>query len=469
MSLAQKVAALRAFFGVSDGMPLLLAVESMNVTMGIVAEGPLPAQVETLVLATGVTIAGAAEGSGAATAQPPPPQTQTRKPSAGPVSTSQPASVGAVQPPARPLGQTDIRGMMGPKLYLEKKMLKAAAASSSGARPFEQVEMEAALVCEELPSEKRERLGVPDARPKIQYQCVFCGKLCGSPAGLVQHEKWQHSPDAQPVSFLPPPKPTFNGELAAKLEVGEAGVSVAITINSKTRGDLRRERAEADASWAAAKAEREAEQIRRAEARRLERDAQDVEHRRGSDRRRSYSAKEKLEVHDFYQRIRGDKGKGKCKRFEEDKRSRGATWSLVSRWDRREIEKAAGWEHAGTLLRIDKESRRKGKWALMEKQLYARFKQRRARARKCSPKWFVHTARYIMRTEFSGEAAGFRGSRSWMRRFFKRFSLVRRKKTNVKNTTWEDTKPVRAHAHAAARLSPPQPASCDCMHLSPPP
>eukprot|EP00966_Prymnesium_polylepis_P050161 1161245-Prymnesium_polylepis.1 len=78
----------------------------------------------------------------------------------------------------------------------------------------------------------------------------------------------------------------------------------------------------------------------------------------------------------------------------------------------------------------------------MEKRLYALFKQRRARGRKVSAKWFVHTARHIMRNEFPQHAAAFRGSRGWMRRFLKRFSLVPRRKTNVKNTTWEATKPV---------------------------
>ena len=77
----------------------------------------------------------------------------------------------------------------------------------------------------------------------------------------------------------------------------------------------------------------------------------------------------------------------------------------------------------------------------MEKLLFAKFKERRRRGRKCSPKWFPHTARYVMRTEFPEHAAGFKGSRGWMRRFFKRFSIVRRKRTNNKNTTWEEAKP----------------------------
>ena len=41
MSLAQKVSALRGFFGSPDDAPLLPAIEAMNLAMGIVATGPL--------------------------------------------------------------------------------------------------------------------------------------------------------------------------------------------------------------------------------------------------------------------------------------------------------------------------------------------------------------------------------------------------------------------------------------------
>ena len=45
MSFAEKVAALRAFFGVPDDAPLPAAVEMMNVAMAIAGDGaPLPKQ-----------------------------------------------------------------------------------------------------------------------------------------------------------------------------------------------------------------------------------------------------------------------------------------------------------------------------------------------------------------------------------------------------------------------------------------
>ena len=50
MSLADKVAALRAFFGVKPEVQLLPAVEAMHAAMGSVAEGPLPAQVVVFAL-----------------------------------------------------------------------------------------------------------------------------------------------------------------------------------------------------------------------------------------------------------------------------------------------------------------------------------------------------------------------------------------------------------------------------------
>jgi hypothetical protein len=64
MSFAEKVAALRSFFGVSKDEPLAVAVGGMNRSMGIDGEGPLPKQVDALVSATGVTVAPAADAGG---------------------------------------------------------------------------------------------------------------------------------------------------------------------------------------------------------------------------------------------------------------------------------------------------------------------------------------------------------------------------------------------------------------------
>jgi hypothetical protein len=93
------------------------------------------------------------------------------------------------------------------------------------------------------------------------------------------------------------------------------------------------------------------------------------------------------------------------------------------------------------LLRFDKNSRKKGKYAPMERTLFAKFKKRRARARKTTTKWLVHTARHVMRNDYPDYALDFKGSKGWVQRFKRRFNIVTRKKTNVKNTTWEETEP----------------------------
>ena len=54
MSIVEKVAALRSFFGLTAEMALPLAILSMNEMMGIVGEGPLAAQVDILVAKTGL-------------------------------------------------------------------------------------------------------------------------------------------------------------------------------------------------------------------------------------------------------------------------------------------------------------------------------------------------------------------------------------------------------------------------------
>ena len=53
MSLVEKVAALRLFFGVDDALELLPAIAAMTAMMGIVAEGAIPQQVENLIALSG--------------------------------------------------------------------------------------------------------------------------------------------------------------------------------------------------------------------------------------------------------------------------------------------------------------------------------------------------------------------------------------------------------------------------------
>ena len=94
----------------------------------------------------------------------------------------------------------------------------------------------------------------------------------------------------------------------------------------------------------------------------------------------------------------------------------------------------------------------------MENNLFSRFKARRAKARKTTSKWLAHTAKHVMRTDYPDFALGFKASKGWLQRFKRRFSIVKRKKTNVKNTTWEETEPkLQAYFRAfRRRLRDPQ-------------
>jgi hypothetical protein len=124
-------------------------------------------------------------------------------------------------------------------------------------------------------------------------------------------------------------------------------------------------------------------------------------------------------------------------------RSGGTPYSTAVKWLRpAERRKISAQAYAGRLLRINKNYSRKGRYSLMEKDLYGRLSDRRKRARKVSARWIVHTARYLMRVHHPDKAEGFKAGPGWLRCFVKRWRLCRRKKTNCKNTTWEETKPV---------------------------
>jgi hypothetical protein len=81
MSLVEKVAALRLFFGVDDALELLPAIAAMAAMMGIVAEGAIPQQVEHLIALSGVTVGTArATPKGTGTAQAAAPQSLPAEP-----------------------------------------------------------------------------------------------------------------------------------------------------------------------------------------------------------------------------------------------------------------------------------------------------------------------------------------------------------------------------------------------------
>eukprot|EP00966_Prymnesium_polylepis_P256730 5930374-Prymnesium_polylepis.1 len=57
MAFAQKVDALRRYLGVPTSLQMMPAVVLMNEMMGIIGEGPLPVQIEALLIATGIEAA----------------------------------------------------------------------------------------------------------------------------------------------------------------------------------------------------------------------------------------------------------------------------------------------------------------------------------------------------------------------------------------------------------------------------
>ena len=89
---------------------------------------------------------------------------------------------------------------------------------------------------------------------------------------------------------------------------------------------------------------------------------------------------------------------------------------------------------------LDPSRRRKGKFHDMEVEVFRLFKVRRARGRKVSPRWLTVTSKIVMKKKHSN--VPWVGGYNWRRRFAKRFHIGQKRKTNVKNKTWEQSEPV---------------------------
>ena len=179
------------------------------------------------------------------------------------------------------------------------------------------------------------------------------------------------------------------------------------------------------------------------------------EQRRGSSKRKNYTPKEKVIAMEAYDKIVADQERTKSidavwKELPQ-RNTQGANSALVAMWckpdTRRGIEKAASQAHASSLLRIDKEPRKRGRYEAMENELFILFTARRKRGCRVSPRWLTCTARILMLAmapamHTATEVAEFKGGRSWRARFCQRKGMTTRRKTNCKNTNFEDTKPV---------------------------
>ena len=245
------------------------------------------------------------------------------------------------------------------------------------------------------------------------------------------------------------PTKQFRGSLAVSLTVdADCHVRLALCINGKDQKQIRSEAEALETAMETAKIERKMESDRwchRSQQLRVAQ-AEMGEQRRGSAHHQTYTAPEKARLLDLIDQIYANPSViNKGGAFEDDRRSRGCPYKTVEKWmkaaERRKIAVGCAHTHAKTLLRIDKNSRKVGKYAGMERTLFTNFKQRRARARKTSTKWLVHMAKHIMRIDYPEHALDFQGSKGWAQRFKRRWSICTRKKTNAKNTTWEETEP----------------------------
>ena len=125
----------------------------------------------------------------------------------------------------------------------------------------------------------------------------------------------------------------------------------------------------------------------------------------------------------------------------------GVAASNIVEWatdsTRAKIAKAAAGEHADSLLAIDKSSRKTGKYGRMEQELVQELHARRRRGLKCSARWLTHAARILMKRLYPDiPENSFKGGKDWRARFLARFKFTIRRKTNRKNVTWEETRPI---------------------------
>ena len=345
---------------------------------------------------------------------------------------------------ALPAGQQSLFAAMpdAKKLKITAQELRAQREAAGRGEAYE-------VDVEEMAKFRSEKLQAEPA-PAVakEYCCSKCPRTFTTAIGVANHEKWSHSENANPKKFFKPQPEVLATSVEINLDCIDGMCVVKLMLDGLTLKEVSAEMAAAQAAQAARDAERHAEAVRRQRIREAEEEAEKGEHRRGSAHRKQYSAKEKLRILEIFDKVRADRNiKRKVETFESDPRAKGCPYTTVKvGWDppreRAKISAAAGKEHAGTLLRIDTDSRKKGRFALMETELFARFKARRARGRKVSGRWLTAMGRQLMLTLHPDQATTFKGGKSWRRRFALRFKIGLRRKTNAKNKTWADTEPI---------------------------
>ena len=319
-----------------------------------------------------------------------------------------------------------------------------------------------------FPSENQEGAIAPAAT----RQCPKCPRTFPTALGLNNHMKW-HSDTMKDKLFVPPP-PKVLPPVECELRVQGSTVQICFRVCGRTMEEMQAAVTAAKREQVERVARKHAESESRAAAREMAGEEDRGEHRHGSKRRGAYTAKMKLKVRppfkptrglrwwphmchsphawqvlEVFDEIRDDASisGSKITAFEADVRAKGTPYTTAFKWakplERARLSTAASKEHRQSLLRVDKvpNSRRKGKYPDMEKEVYARFKAKRARGRKVSARWVSSTARQVMK-ELHPEVR-FAATASWRRRWSRRYKINPcRRKSNVKNKVFADSEPV---------------------------
>ena len=290
-----------------------------------------------------------------------------------------------------------------------------------------------------------------------EFGCSKCGRKFSSKIALWSHER-SHSASVQEKKFFEPPPPKPTREWLCLVPTGPASVVVSFAPLHEAAAKARAARESEEERMRMRKREADLrQQLREAEA-----NVAATEHRRGSNARKSYTAKQKIKILAWYDEVRADATyKNKKESFESNSaRSLGAPYTtvtgkqgLATPEERARITAACGKEWAQSLLRIDKTpgARKKGTYVDMEQKLYDKFKARRARGRKVSGRWITAMGRQLMRVLHPDKADGYKCGYSFRRRWCMRFQISMRRKTNAKNKTWAETEPVLLRYFATLR------------------
>ena len=198
---------------------------------------------------------------------------------------------------------------------------------------------------------KSERQDAPAPPVLKEFCCEQCPRTFSTLTGLRNHTKW-HSVEAKPKLFSPQQPVALPFKIGLRFTVLDGELDVGITLDGRDRKEVQEEIAAGLAAQQERQRQRDEEAHRRQRIRDAEAEADRGEHRCGSKRRGSYTAKEKLRILDIFDQIRADTNVlKKVETFNNDLRCKGTPYTTVLvHWhpplERAQISAAAGREHA---------------------------------------------------------------------------------------------------------------------------